>query len=56
MSLTDDLALANRLADAAADAMERYGRSDIIIAERGSQGTSHVLPEWLKAQGIAISM
>ncbi|MCB9773009.1 MAG: hypothetical protein H6750_01615 [Nitrospiraceae bacterium] len=42
--------------DAAADAMERYGRSDIIIAERGSQGTSHVLPEWLKAQGIAISM
>jgi len=42
--------------DAVEEAIERYGRPDIMNTDQGSQFTSHVFTGLLKAQGIRISM
>jgi len=42
--------------DAVEEAIERYGRPDIMNTDQGSQFTSHGFTGLLKAQGIRISM
>ncbi len=42
--------------EAVEEALSRYGKPNILNTDQGSQFTSHSFTEWLKAQGIRLSM
>ncbi|GJL55934.1 MAG: transposase [Nitrospirales bacterium] len=42
--------------EAVEEALSRYGNPDILNTDQGAQFTSHSFTEWVKAQGIRLSM